>query len=272
MKSISDQLQSFCAPGRKIIFILLLLFFTWDLQAQEDNSFQKSSSFQLDAGTIQIKEKNLMPKVHHGLYYGLEYGHSKQKKNFTAFHIGLGLSRLKTAYEVLSPSANVQIHGDFLYLFEMIKKTHFTYHLGPGAGLNYDASYFPNWDESHLYWVSNLALGIRNKFNYQVNDRQFLVVDLGCSLFSLFSRPELDRQYKIDDISIGGILENLHSNSQGGTINKSLFLSFQAEYQFHTGENITQAICYAYDFSRVKSKEGFAFLENVHKIGLKIYF
>jgi len=256
----------------KLIFTLLLLFFTFGLQAQENNSFYKSSSFQLDAGSIQINEENLMPKVHHGLYYGLKYGHSKQKKNITTFHIGLGFSRLKTAYEDLSPSANVQLQGDFRYLFEMIQKNNFTYHLGPEAGLVYDLSYFPNWDESHLYWVSNLALGIRNRFNYQVNARQSLVVDLGFSLFSLFSRPELDRLYKIDDISIGGILENLHSNFQGGTINKSVFLSIQAEYQFHTGENITQAICYAYDFNRVKSKEGFPFLENVHKIGLKMYF
>ncbi len=272
MKSTSEPIQWLRAAGKRCLLILPVVIFTCALRAQENKSVFSSSSFQLDAGSIQIKEENLMPKVHRGLQYGLMYEHSKQKKNLTAFNVALGFSRLKTAYEDLSPSANIQLRGTFRYLFEVIQTTKCTYYLGPETGLAYDFSYFPNWDDSHMYWVSNLSLGIRNTFTFQVNTRQSLVADAGISLFSFVSRPESDRQYKIDDISIGGILENLHSNAQAGTMNQSVFLYIRAEYQFHTGENITQAICYSYDFNRVKSKDGFPFQENIHKIGLKIYF
>jgi hypothetical protein len=272
MKTSSEPVHRLLAAGTKFLFILPLVMFTCNLRAQENKSVFTSSSFQLDAGSIQIKEENLMPKVHRGLQYTLTYEHNKQKKNLTAFNVALGISRLKTSYEDLSPSANIQLRGTFRYLFEVIQNNQFTYYLGPETGLGYDFSYFPNWDDSHMYWVSNLSLGIRNTFTFQVNARQSLVADAGISLFSFFSRPEPDRQYKIDDISMGGILENLHSNAQAGTLNQSVFLYIRAEYQFHTGEHITQAICYSYDFNRVKSKEGFPFQENIHQIGLKIYF
>jgi len=95
---------------------------------------------------------------------------------------------------------------------------------------------------------------------------------LDISLISVFSRPELDRQYKIDDISFGGIIENMHSNLEAGTINKSFSVAFQTEYQFHTSEKITQAICYSYDYRRLKSNKGNPFQGSLHQIGLKIYF
>jgi hypothetical protein len=256
----------------KTITAILLMLFTCAVQAQETITVIKSNSFQLDFSMMQIKEENLHPKVHHGLLYGLQYGHSRQKINISTFRMGLGFSRLKTNYEPLSASASVRLRGTYHYLFKIANSDKVTFHMGPEINLAYALSYFPNWDESHLYWANSLDLGIRNKFSYHINVRQTLALDLGFSLFSVFSRPELDRQYKIDDISLAGILGNMNSNPEGGTMNKSLLLSFQAEYQFHTGERITQAICYSYNYNRVKSNDGFPFQDNLHKLGFKIYF
>ena len=136
----------------------------------------------------------------------------------------------------------------------------------------YNLSFYPNWDESHLYWGSSFNIGIGNKLNYQINDKQTLVIDLDISLFSVFSRPELDRQYKIDDISFGGIIKNIHSNLETGTMNKSVLATFQSEYQFRISKKITQAICYSYNYERLKSDEGLPFQGSLHQIGLKIYF
>ena len=256
----------------KTILSLLLIFFTFVLKAQENTNVNKSNGVQLDFGLIQIKEENLHPKAHHGLLYRLQYEHSRQKINISNFHIGLGFSRLKTKYEELSATANAQLQGDYQYLFKIRNTNKLTYHLGPEIKLTYNLSFFPNWDESHLYWASSLDLGIRNKSSYHINARQSLEMDLGISLFSVFSRPELERQYKIDDISLAAILGSMNSNPEGGTMNKSFILSFQAEYQFHTSESIKQAICYSYGYNRVKSNDGFPFQENLHKLGFKIYF
>jgi len=250
----------------------LLIFFAFALQAQENISLYQSNGLQLDVGLIQLKEENLHPKVHRGLLYGLKYEHVRLKTGISAFQIGMGFSRLKTKYEALSASANVQLQGGYQYLIKITNTNKLTYHLGPEINLVYDLSYFPNWDESHLYWAGCLDLGIGNKFIYHINTRQSFVLDLDFSLVSVFSRPELDRQYKIDDISIGSMVESLNSNPEGGTINKSANLSLMAEYRFHIGEKITQAICYSSDYKRIKRIEGLHLQVILHKIGLKIYF
>lgn len=256
----------------KYIFTILLALYTFSLGAQEVPAAGNSNSFQLDFGVNQLKDENLHTKVHTGILYGLTYEYSKQSQNISNFSIGLRYSRLKTNYEELSASANIQLFGDYNYLFGTVKRKRFSYFLGPEIKLNYNLSFYPNWDESHLYWACCIEIGVRNKLSFQINEHQSLVMDLSLSLFSVLSRPELDRQYKIDDISFGGIIQNMHSNLQGGTINKSFFVSIQTEYQFHISEKITQAICYSYDYRRVKGNEGNPFQSSRHQIGLKIYF
>ncbi|MBU3927639.1 MAG: hypothetical protein KKB74_07515, partial [Bacteroidetes bacterium] len=253
----------------KHIFILLFALFTCSIGAQEIPDIIKLSSFQLNFGVNKLKDENLHAKVHTGILYGLIYEHTKQTKNISNFGIGLIYSRLKTKYEELSASANIQLFGNYDYLFETVKKGKLTYFIGPEVKLHYNLSFYPNWDESHLYWGSWLNLGVRNNLSYQMGDKQTLVFDMGLSLFSVFSRPKLDRQYKIDDVSIIGIAENTHSNLEAGTINKSLLVVFQTEYQFHTCEKITQAICYSYDYKRLKSNEGNPLQGSLHQIGYK---
>jgi len=256
----------------KYIITLLLTLYALSLGAQEVEELTKFNSFQLDFGLNQLKEANLHPKVHSGLLYGLTYEHTRQRYHISNYKIGLRYSRLKTKFEQLSASANVQLFGHYNFLFEINKKNRLTYFVGPEIQLNYNLSLYPNWDESHLYWGSSMDLGIKNKLTLQITDQQTLAIDLGVSIFSVFSRPESDRQYKIDDISMGGIIAGMHKNLEAGTINKSISVILQAEYQFHISKEITQAICYSYNYRRIKGNDGNPFQNSIHNIGLKIYF
>ncbi len=188
------------------------------------------------------------------------------------YKIGVVYSRLKTKFEDLSASANIQLSGKYNFLFETIIGDRFTYFIGPEIELHSNLSYYPNWDESRLYWGSFQNLGVKNKLSYAINERQSFVIDLSLSIYSLFSRPQMNRQYKIDDISLGGIVANMYSNLEGGTINKSISSTFQTEYQFHISEKITQAICYSFNYRRLKSKDGSPFQNSIHNIGFKLYF
>lgn len=257
----------------KYLITLLLTLYTLILEAQEVEELTKFNNFQLDfCGVNQLKEANLHPKVHTGLLYGLTFGHIRQTNHISNYRIGLRYSRLKTKFEQLSVSANVQLFGNYNFLFEIIKKNRLTYFVGPEIQLTYNLSLYPNWDESHLYWGSSLDLGIKNKLNLQITDKQKLAIDLGVSIFSVFSRPKVDRQYKIDDISLGGIIAGMHKNLESGTINKAISVILRGEYQFHTSEKITQAICYSYNYRRIKGNDGNPFQNSINKLGLKIYF
>ena len=252
----------------KILFFFILCL-PFGLLAQNE---WKLRSFQLDAGINQIKEENLHPKVHKGLIYGLQFEHLKYRKRTTSWGMGLQFSRLKTKYEDLSASANAQLFARYAKLFPISQTPKRSWLLGPEANLHYVLSFFPNWDESHLYWANTWGAGIHNKFIFQIKEKRSLDWELRIPLVSLLSRPEPNRLYKIDDLSAGGIISSLHSNLEGAFWNKSLMIWTKVEYQFQISEKTTQALCYSFEYARIKSKEGAPFQNLQHHVGLKIYF
>lgn len=259
---------------RQLIGLITLLFSTTvsPVMSQENEQLQIKSSFQLMFGLNELKESNLHNTVHKGVLYGLIYEHSKQSNNISLYDIGLKFSRVKTGYEDLSASAYAELFGRYSYFFKITKKTKSTFYFGPEIRLNYDVSFYPNWDESHLYWANYLSLGIGNQYRYQISDKHSLRVNISIPLLSAYSRPLPDRQYKIDDTSFGGIISSLNNNIESGTVNKSFYLNTKLEYQFRITDRISEAICYSYNYTRVSSREGFPFQSNQHNIGIKLYF
>ena len=257
----------------RLIIVTLLFFLHSSLCfGQEVNTLSKQNSFQVDVILNQLKEENLHPKVHSGVGFGLHYSHLRKKSNQTQFEIGLQFSRPKTKYESLAASMNIQLFANYAYLLNGITKNKFTHTLGPEIELHYNLSLYPNWDESHLYWADYLGLGIRNKLEYQLNEKKALTLDVSVPFASLISRPEFDRMYKIDDISVGGILGSMHSNLEGALWNHSFIVKSRLEYLFQISERLTQAICYSFNYSRFRAKEGLPFQNVQYLIGLKLYF
>jgi len=257
----------------RLIIVTLLLFLHSSLCfGQEVKTLSKQNSFQVDVFLNQLKEENLHPKVHSGAGYGLLYSGLRKKRNQTQFEIGLQFSRPKTKYESLAASMNIQLFSNYAFLFNGITNNKFAYQLGPELGLHYNLSLYPNWDESHLYWADYLGLGLRNTFNYQLNGKHALTFNISVPLVSLISRPELDRIYKIDDISVGGIFGSMHSNLEGVLWNHSFIAKSRFEYHFQITDHLTQSICYSFNYSRIQAKAGLPLQNLQHLIGLKLYF
>ncbi len=264
-------LMSFSASikMKQSITIFFLLVCTTIMVAQAD-ALKKKNSFQLSFGLNQIKEKTIHPKVHSGTSLLLKYTRKKEKKNRSRYNVSFLFSKIKTKYENATRSTNIQLKGDYGYLFNLKKTGKYQFFLGPSLSANYRLSFYPNWDESHLYWADDFSLELSNQFQYFINDKKTLVLDLNISAFSLFSRPELHRNHKIDDVSAGGIIKSMHSNYQFGTVNQAINICFQSEYQFKISDKIHQAIVYTFDYSRFK--EPLPFRNMQHNLSFKIYF
>lgn len=254
-----------------VLFLICCIFTSANLIAQlEDKSIQ--NSVQLSIGINQIKDKNLHPKVHTGAIYTIQYNHSRTKKNHSTLDFSFSYGQVKTVLEEASNSLGIQLNGSYGYLFRLDLKDKFTYFLGPKLAFNYRLSHYPMWDDSHLYWADDFSLEMANIIQYSFQNNTALVGYLDLSVFSVFSRPKLNRAYKIDDVSLGGIIKNMHSNFDVGTFNKAFNLDLGIEYQFKIAKKITQAICYSFNYHRFKAKEGMAFSNLQHNLGLKLYF
>jgi hypothetical protein len=256
----------------KYSLILILLTFTINLFGQETNPAPKRSSLQLSYGFNQVKEENLHPKVHSGTKTTFSYGRYFKSRNISELEISLSYSRVRTTYEDWSKTVNGQLAADYKYLFTAVSRNKITYSVGPEMNICYNVSFYPNWDESHLYWANQFSFGAGNRLFYNISESQSLVLDLGFSLFSVLSQPIHDRQYKIDDTSFGGIVRSLHSNPEFASFGKSFRLSGTTKYRFHLDRKVSKAFCYTFDYIKADGKNSSLFQNNSNQLGFKIYF
>jgi hypothetical protein len=239
--------------------------------SQEADLRKTDHTLSLQFGMNKIKDENLHAKVSKGALTEFSYGFEKATKAWQQFHFTLGYSRLKTEIEDVSKTANLRLHTDYSWSYPLVRKHRFNYYLGPEGSISYNVCYFPNWDESHLYWASNFSVGVRNSFSVSLKDERKWVSFLSFPLFSMFSRPELYRLYKIDETDGGGIMSNINSDLTPGHLTNVFFLKFQTEYRFPVFKSKTQAFTYSLEFNRVKHNDGNLFLQELHQIGIRFF-
>lgn len=253
-------------------FFLICILMSGFTFAHSNDLSTTLQNVSLHLGLNQIKEENLHPKVHYGAISGLSYRRYNSSLNGSLLETGVFYSPVKTGFEDLTASVNGQLFFEYSRLFTVFSKQDQTLSIGPMAGFQYNVSFYPNWDESHLHWANHLNIGATSIMRYRLTDKTTLMTHLGFSLFSLTSRPEKDRQYKIDDLSFGGILNSLHSNIKPGTMHKVFNISLKPEIQFQLGEKHIKSVFYHFQYSRLDNSHAHLFQNSRHSAGLKFYF
>jgi hypothetical protein len=251
--------------------IIPLFFLSATALSQEKDSTETMHIIALRFGVNQIKDENLNTKVSTGTLTEFSYGFEKRTASWQKFHLTLGYSRLKTQVEDLSKSVNLKLNTGYSMSFKIVQGNNFKYYLGPEANIAYDGCFFPNWDDSHLYWADYFSVGVRNIFSVKLKNKNEWVTDVSIPLFSVFSRPELYRLYKIDDTDFGGIVHNLNSDLTAAHLTNVFFFHLQTEYRFPVFKNKTQAFTYSFEWLRVKNNDGNPFSQLSHQIGIKFF-
>ncbi len=254
---------------KSAILILLLQVTILNLAWGQDSSLS-SHVIGIGNGFNQIKEENLLPLVHTGSVASVSYEFRNMKGSYQGFQSAIGYSRLKTRSESLSDTVNMGINASYSYCFGLMGRDAVRYYLGPQAKVAYSVAYYPNWDDSHLYWADYYSAGLSNILSFDLRNDKRLFFNLSVPLLSFYSRPDSIRLYKIDEVSPGGILDNLNSDIKPGFWNSAFLLHFSVEYQFPVFRSKRESIAYSLDFTRMKRKDGNPFTQLMHKIGLKI--
>lgn len=235
------------------------------------DSTQSYHGLELSFGINQTKEENLHPKVSTGTITRISYAFEKRKKVWHQFHFTLGHSRLKTQLEDLSKSIHLQLNTAYSWNYPLVQKRRVKYYLGPEASIAWNAAFYPNWDDSHLYWADCYSVGARNGVSIELKNETEFASFLSIPLFSVFSRPELYRLYKIDDTDFSGILRNLNSNLTPAHLVNVFYIRWQTEYRFPVFKGKRQAFTYHLEYNRVKHDTGNTFSRLLHQIGIKLF-
>lgn len=231
----------------------------------------KHNSISIIPGYDQFKDENLHPKVFRGLTIGALYLHSSISRNISEYGAGLRISLTNMEYESFPSSAHIRILGSYRYLFAIVRSENLDYYLGPVADLQYGASAYFNWDDSHLYFANYLSGGIGNRVRYRRGNKSF-DLNLEIPLFSFICRPEPNRQYKIDDMTFGGILKNLTGSPEGALPDKNLFVKTGLEMNFISRGRKARCVGYNFIYHYMQATGGNPYQNMEHSISYRFIF
>lgn len=232
---------------------------------------EKQNSISVNPGYIQFKDENLHPKVFRGLTIGSLYQHSAIRRNISEYSAGLNISLTNTKYESFPSSANILILGSYRYLFAFVRSENLSYYLGPAADLQYGTSAYFNWDDSHLYFANYLSGGIGNRIRFRMGNKSF-DFNLNIPFISLICRPDPNRQYKIDNVTFGGILKNLSSNPELALLNKNFYVRTGLEMNFLVKGRKTRSAGYYLKYHFMKASDGNPYQNIEHSVSYRFIF
>jgi hypothetical protein len=221
-------------------------------------------------GINQIKEENLLPRVHSGFITTLSYDYIRVQEEYQDFQFAICYSRIIADAEDITKSANLMINASYSHAFRVAENLRFAYFLGPQARVAYSVSLYPNWDDSHLYWANSGSLGITNIVAYTFDPTTRLLCTLSFPVLSLSSRPDPLRLYKYDEASSAGVAKSLHHNLKPGLFSRVLAVHFDVEYQFPIFQTKAEAVSYSLDYTRIAHGDVLPFTQLIHQLGLRI--
>lgn len=262
LKPCTGRLANWCGIA------LLCLSISANAQRTDSNQFEHVVGIQF--GVNQIKDENLHSKVNTGTSTKLFYAFEKKEKNWHQFQFTIGYSRLKTGLEDLSKTINLELDLDYSLNFPVLRKRNFNYYVGPDARITYNVSFYPNWDDSHLYWADYYAVGVSNILFLELKNENEWISSISFPLFSVFSRPDLYRLYKIDDTDVSGIVNNLNSNLTPATATNVFYIRFRTEYRVPIFKDKQQGFTFSTDYSFVTENSGNSFSQLCYQVGIKI--
>jgi hypothetical protein len=256
-----------------ILLIIILILTGTMIKGQDSDSLSnnhKIYSVNIQSGMNQIKEMNLLPLVHKGFLTELSFETEKIKNSLRQFQFSLTYSRVKTGLEEMSKSGNIKLGLNYSYNFLVFQKNNLRYYLGPQTSLCYSFMLFPNWDDSHGYWADYMSFGPNNIISVSHRHESEWFTSLNFSLFSLFSRPEEIRPFKMDDSSFSGILKALNSNLASGLPDKVFQMNFRIEYRFPVFVTKREAITFNMNIVRISDNDGQPVFQIINMFGIKI--
>lgn len=134
--------------------------------------------------------------------------------------------------------------------------------------MQYHLSFFPNWDESHLYWSNTLNLNLEQRVKFSPKEGHFISAHVNIPLILGLSRPERTRDYKMDDFTGIGILKSLHSQPTFRYFGNSFQIYTHILYEFPKKCKGVPGVHYQFSYMEFATKNSEKFQSSIHTFGL----
>ncbi|MFH1196476.1 MAG: hypothetical protein V1720_12300 [bacterium] len=255
---------------RKLLFISFLLFSVGNYEAQ-DSASTSLHHIGFSFGLDQIKEENLIPKVHSGLISFVSYRLETKNNTYNVFDFNFGYGIVNTEIENEAVSFNFQLSAGYCYDLFIVESNILKYYLGPKIAYTSSLAEYGNFDEAHAYWGNYLSLGASNVIFLNVDSGKYFVFNLDLSVFGFYTRPEYNRLYSNEYWTVSHIFEIMNSHYKFGFPNNAFQLRASAEYRTGIWDSNYLSLALSVYFSRIKAADGKPLKELIPKFSIGIW-
>lgn len=224
-----------------------------------------ASHWSVASGFLQLKELNLESVIHSGPGLELVYRCSIAQRG--QLKVSFSYASLSSRFETFGSSHLAQLQAAYGLPVWQKSLGQWQFELQPFTAMNYRLAFMPNWDESHLYWANTLSLELAVKASRPLKQNAHLETEVSLPFLAAVSRPNTYRNYKIDDLSMSGMLNNFHSNISVGSWDR--YFSFNWKFGYRLPKI---GYFYAFNYAHVQSEPSESQLILFHQIGLQWQF
>ncbi len=163
---------------------------------------------------------------------------SKQK-----VELNLNFNLLKSRYDPESASIVINPSINYRYTRKVKNiKQDFSLFLGGITGFNSHSTYYTNWDDSHIYWLTSYDLGMDCIFIYQKSDKSSFLLEINTPFVALVSRPPERFLYKVLNPKFSWLIAEFHDNMKLTSIHQHFALNMNLAYKFRYSKKFEQRL------------------------------
>jgi len=222
-------------------------------------------------GVAQVKEENLLPKVHSGLIHALTYEFHREGDPRQSVTIQAGYGILSTRINHDEGSFNARLLLSYSPVFSVWRVGGFAYCVGPRLAYSSSLSEYQTWDEAHAYWGTSLSLGASNVVSLDLGTARDLTFCLDWLLLGITSRPERFRLYANERWTFSNIVKIMNSGYQFGFANDVFQLNVIARYRTPVFSSQFLALTCSLYYSRLNIEGGKPLREIITSIGIGVW-
>lgn len=221
-------------------------------QDSKESSLLQYTHFSTAANFVQLVDELVVPIRHQGasgevfMGHTVEDGVNKWNINLQAGY-GVAESRLGTTAELYSFYSNVSWVKHAAYLGNLEEVS-----LYAGGFIQSGGKYqfYPEIDESHLYWVMQYALGLQLDFELPMQQNRRVNWRIKLPVVSALSRPLDNYLYNNDEPDIAIMLRRMNDNLSLVFPNRYIMLEGLMMFEYRLSKNLRQHIGYKIEYEQ----------------------
>jgi hypothetical protein len=220
---------------------------------------------------MQRMERNLHGMRHNspGILLFTEWSKQKLKHRHVA-SLEAGFTKPKAAFEPAAYSIGLLLETRYHYQRQIITGQQGTFYAGGWVGAHYNLAFYPNWDESHMYWANFAGLGFSTHWQKQLTGTsKHVFADVSLPLLGGISRPPLHRDYKIEDTAPSAIIKTNHKDMQLAGPAQYFNPNLKLGLQLNTTSRLACALYYQANYIHATTTYSNPYKQIRHGIGIR---